>query len=150
MLTSCCSTLYTRPLVLYRLVEKGLRQYDVTHTTRRQAYQLVMLQAVVVLLVALLFCIKNIHSSGSVLLGGLCSVLPSALYTYWLFRRMEARAARRIVAVFYVGELAKLVLSAVLAVTLLMTLKVVVLPFFIGFLVAHFAFMLAPMVGLFK
>lgn len=113
---------------------------------RRVAYKLVGLQALVTLLVSLSFSFGGLQNSISALLGGLASVLPSLYYARRLFVTTQARQVKRIVRAFFLGELTKLLLIAVLVVLFIQLFPVKILPFMVGFVAAQCGFWLAPWV----
>lgn len=108
------------------------------------AYRFVVIQAVAVLIACLLWLLSSLGASWSALLGGVAVVLPSAFFATWLFRTTSARAAQRIVRAFFVGELIKMITSAVLAVVFVMLFHVAMVPFWVGFMVALVGFWIAP------
>lgn len=119
-------------------------QTPVAQRARRMAYAFVGVQTAVMLLATLGYLLVSITASRSALLGGLAIVLPSLGFAFWLFRVTAARAVRKILMVFYVGETAKILLSAVLAVVFMRFLSVDLLPFGIGFVAALVGFWIAP------
>jgi ATP synthase protein I len=119
-------------------------QTPVAQRARRMAYAFVGVQTAVMLLASLLYLLDSVTASRSALLGGLAIVLPSLGFAFWLFRVTSARAARKILRVFYVGEIAKIFLSAMLAAIFVCLLAVDLLPFWIGFIAALVGFWLAP------
>lgn len=116
-----------------------------TRSARKIAYRLVSLQALIVVVVAFLWLISGVKDSLSVLLGGVACVLPSVYFARRLFSTTSARAAKKIVRAFYVGELFKLALSAGLVVIITLLVPVSIVPFIVGFVGAQFGFWLAPM-----
>ncbi len=125
--------------ILYRS-----EQTPVAQRVRRMAYAFVGVQAAVMLITALAYLSVGVMASWSALLGGVAIVLPSSYFAYRLFRITSARAARKIVRAFYVGEVTKILLSAVLAAVFVRFLHVDVIPFLVGFIAALVGFWIAP------
>lgn len=117
-----------------------------SNNPRSAAYQVVLWQAIVVMVLALGFCLgggwRNAYST---VCGGVASVLPSFLYALALFSTTSPRKAGRIVVTLFIGEFAKLIFSGVLLVSMLLLLPVNLLPLFLGFFVAHLGFWIAPL-----
>ena len=117
-----------------------------TSSARLVAYRLVGLQAVVVVVIALCWWIKGATEALSALfLGGAACVLPSLYFARRLFAITSSRAAKRIMINFFLGELIKLALSAVLVVLVIVFIPVAIVPFVVGFVGAQFGFWLAPL-----
>ena len=153
LVVSSCKNDYTRRTDLGGLV--GLinlrseivdrrEQTPVTRRARLMAYRFVGTQALTVILVAVFWLISGLNAFYSVLLGGLAVLVPSFGFAYGLFRTTSAQAARKIVVVFYLGEIAKIVLSGVLALAFVLFFRVDLLAFLIGFMAALLGFWVAP------
>lgn len=108
------------------------------------AYRLVALQALVVALIAVAFGIHSSLKAGSVLLGGAACVLPSFAFARFLFTTTSSRAAKKIIKIFFLGELVKLAISAALVALIVAFIPVALMPFIVGFAGAQFGFWLAP------
>ncbi len=103
----------------------------------RMAYRLVAMQALVAIIIALLWLYNGLVSSVSAILGGLAAVLPSLFFAYYFFAVRYARQVGRIVKAFYWGELIKLLSSAFLIVMIpKIWPQVELLPLFVGFAAA--------------
>lgn len=63
------------------------------------------------LIVSGLFWFRTSHEAFSALWGGLVAILPELVFAVILFRHRGARAARKIVNSFYLGEGVKIVFS---------------------------------------
>ena len=120
---------------------------DITKTTRRRAYQLIMIQGFVVLLVAIAFLLwHGVQASKSALFGGLAWVIPSLVFARWLFANVSPQATKQIIVNFMLAELAKLLLAGVLFVLIAKFASVVLLPLVAGFAAALIAVWLAPLI----
>lgn len=119
-------------------------QTPVAQRARRMAYAFVGVQAVMMVLATICWLPVAVTASWSALLGGLAIVLPSSYFAYRLFRITSARAAREIVKAFYVGEITKILLSAVLAAVFVSIFHVELVPFWVGFMAALVGFWIAP------
>lgn len=85
---------------------------------RTPAFPVLMLQLVVTLGVALvLWLFQGLVAGYSGLLGGLVALIPNSYFAFRVFRYSGARSARAIVGEFYSGEAGKLILTAVLFIT---------------------------------
>lgn len=92
-----------------------------------------------VLAIASLFLWGRV-SAGSLLLGGLISILPNAYYAHKVFRHRGAQAMTRMVSAIYMGELIKLALMGAgfaLAFKYVRPLNAIAL--FAGFVLVHAA-----------
>ena len=116
----------------------------VTQRARRMAYRFVGIQAAVALVVAIGWLFSSVSAFESTVLGGLAVVLPSSLFAKQLFKTTSARAARKIVVAFYVGETVKIFLSASLAVIFICFVPLKMVPFWSGFIAALMGFWIAP------
>jgi ATP synthase protein I len=115
-----------------------------TRSARAIAYRLVGLQALVVIAIALGWEISGSTAAFSALLGGAACVLPSFFFARYLFSTTSARAAKKIIKAFFLGELVKLAFSAMLLVLILLFIPVSMVPLIVGFAGAQFGFWLAP------
>ena len=95
------------------------------------AYKLLGIQLVITVVVALLLMLySGVGPACSALLGGLTYILPNAWFTRYAFRGNEQESPHIIVRWFYMGELGKFVLTAVMFVlcfVLVKSLQVMVL-----------------------
>ena len=116
-----------------------------TRSIRFIVYRLIRPQAVVVVAVTLCSWIKGEAEGLSALLGGSVCVLPSLFSAWRLFAITSSRTAKRIVISLFLGELIKLMLSAVLVMLTVVFIPVSIIPFAIGFVGAQFGFLFAPL-----
>ena len=101
---------------------------------RRLAYGVVLGQAVVTGIVALLsFAMAGLQAAQSALLGGGISTLASLGMALVAFGRGSVSAQRAVTA-FYVGEAVKLAVMVVLFVVVLKVMKVSPLPLFAAYM----------------
>src|SRR5690606_551540 len=85
---------------------------------RTPAFPVLILQLIVTLAVALvLWVFQGLVAAYSGLWGGLVALIPSSCSAFRVFRYGGARSARAIVGEFYAGEAGKLMLPAVLFIT---------------------------------
>lgn len=126
------------------LVRQGVVKNSMSRTTRSVAYRLVGVQAVIVLIIAMLWLIGGVTEAWSALLGGTACVLPSLYFARRFFASADSMAARRILTAFYLGELVKLALSAGLVAVIILFVPVSIAPFMVGFVGAQFGFWLGP------
>lgn len=91
---------------------------------RSPAFAVLRWQLITGLLIGLiLWLLRDPVAGYSGLLGGLIALVPNAYFAYRVFRYSGARSARAIVREMYSGEAGKLILTAVLFVTVLMAVK---------------------------
>ena len=108
-----------------------------------QARQTVVAQLVVVLVVAVLWLWHSQHSGVAALAGGLAAVASNAFFAWRLFRKMEQRSVKQIMAALYINELLKLLGCAVMVIVLLRVWHLALLPLLSGLLAAYLV--MAPM-----
>lgn len=110
----------------------------------RQAYRIVFWQLMIVVMLAVVFfLLRGVEEGLGVLSGGLAYGLPAFAFVWQVFSRANVRAVKQFLAVFVVGELAKLIVSAVLFILIVKYLPVTVLPVLIGYICAIVAFWMA-------
>lgn len=120
-----------------KLIVKSLKQ---------QVNKMVLVQSVIVLLLAFVFFLISGHRAAlAVLCGGVVNILPGYFYAARLFSNVSPHAIMRIMFIFYVGEVLKLVISVGLFIILLTIFKFPLLPYFLGYLVAALSFCVAPL-----
>ncbi len=82
------------------------------------AFPVLLLQAVLTVLIAVtLWLFQGVVAGYSGLLGGLIALIPNAYFAFRVFRYFGARSARAIVSEIFSGEAGKLILTAVLFIT---------------------------------
>jgi len=102
---------------------------------QNKAYRIVMLQLAGVAVLALLALILYGMTSGfSVLMGGLAYGLPNLVFVWRVFRYAGASQMNQFMAAFFIGEMAKLALSAILFLIIVKYLPVSLLSVLIGFI----------------
>ncbi len=114
---------------------------------RQQAFRLVALQMLVVIVIATGWMLEGWFAATSALLGGTAAVLPSLYFAYRFFATTQARKVERIIRAFYWGEVTKICLSAFLVISIIKAWpKIETLPFFSGFIGAYLGFWLSPFI----
>ncbi|QDQ39954.1 F0F1 ATP synthase subunit I [Legionella geestiana] len=99
---------------------------------------------VTVLLTFHALCISGLDAAASAFLGGAVCVAGSVVFARALFRHSGARAARKIVRGFYLGEACKLVLTMALFAVVFASVNVQALLFFVSYIVVQMVLWLAP------
>jgi len=95
-----------------------LSQNNMIIKYKTMGWRLVTVQSVGVLLIAIIIAAVNGWPMGlSLLLGGLAVILPNAAFMLWLFAHIRPSQSQRMLQAFYLGELAKLILMALLLIT---------------------------------
>jgi len=105
------------------------------------------LQGIMVVVVSALWYWQSPQAGLSALMGGVASVIPSAVFAFLFFARQNKRSAQKVVGAFYGGELLKLLLSVALIIIILRGMQVEFLPFLTGFVGAHMGIWLAPLLA---
>lgn len=108
---------------------------------QNEAYQIVLLQlASVILLSFCAFLLNGPHVGFSVLTGGMAYVLPNLIFVWRVFRFVGAQQMTQFVVAFFVGEMMKMFLSAILFLMIVKYLPVSLLSELIGFIGAIVSF----------
>ena len=103
-------------------------------TARRLAFSVVLGQAVVTGIVALVsFAVSNAHAGLSAAVGGGIGTAASLAMALLVFNGRRADA-QRLVTAFYLGEAVKVALAVVMFVVVLKTMKVAPLPLFAAYM----------------
>lgn len=114
---------------------------------RQSAWKVVIFQAIIVFALAIgLWLGLGTKAAWSTLVGGMCWVLPCALFTWRVFNDLRPSNATRIIRRFFAAELLKLTTAGVLAVLALRYLAIDFTTFLVGFVVALISFWLAPLI----
>ncbi|MCD8499912.1 MAG: ATP synthase subunit I [Gammaproteobacteria bacterium] len=87
----------------------------------------------------------GVRSGLSVLAGGLVYILPAYLYALCLFSNVSPQKIMRIMCIFYLGEVLKLLLSISLFLVLWRFFMLPLLPYFIGYGVSVISFFVGSM-----
>jgi len=111
---------------------------------QHQAYKIVMLQLLGVILLSLAsIAFGSLNAGFSVMAGGLAYVLPNILFVWRVFRFGGAQQMTQFVAAFFIGEMIKLFLSAILFLIIVKYLPVSLLSVLVGFIGAIISFWIA-------
>lgn len=115
------------------------------NSLKKQANKLIIAQAIAVIVLSVFFLfVSGRDSAVAALVGGAIYVIPCYLYANRLFSNVSAQAIKRVITVFYLGEIGKLVVSVGLFIWLFHVYHFPVLPYFLGYLIAAIAFCVAP------
>ncbi len=113
--------------------------------SRKTAYQTILFQTLTVLILALAFgALLSLKAGYSVLLGGVTTVVPALIFSWFAFLHQGARAAGKILQDFYLGELLKFVTMAVLFILILRFVPIDGLHFMLSFIVTQLIGLLIP------
>ena len=108
---------------------------------QHEAYQVVFWQLAGVAMLALAaLLISGVKNGVSVFAGGMCYGLPNLIFVWRVFRFTGAHQMTQFVAAFFLGEMMKLILSAVLFVMIVKYLSVGLLSTLVGFVGAIISF----------
>lgn len=112
---------------------------------RMLAGRLLLLQACIVMLLALGFCLAVDSLWGlSALIGGGIVILANAVFAFFSFLFVGARAAKKITLLFYTGEVLKILLTVILLSIAYMYIPVALLPLKITYLLVLVVSVFAP------
>jgi ATP synthase protein I len=125
----------------------GLGIRNQTPFTQQPGFPVLLLQASVGLLVAVLFVFgKGLTAGYSALFGGLIALLPNAFFAYKAFRYFGARSTKDIVLAIWSGAMGKWILTAVLFALLFVGIRQLdIAALFVGYLLAVAAAASAPL-----
>lgn len=113
---------------------------------QNEAYYIVLLQLLGVALIALIAIpITGAKSALSILLGGCAYVVPNIFFVWRVFRYVGAHQVAQFMTAFFIGEMLKLILSAILFLVIVNYLPVSLLSVLIGYVSAIIAFWIACM-----
>jgi len=113
---------------------------------QNQAYQIVSKQlfgVAILSLIALFF--SGVKSGISVLAGGMVYLLPSFLFVWRVFRYSRPQEMQQFMIAFFLGEMAKLIFSAILFLLVVKYLPVSLLSILVGFIGAIVSFWIVCM-----
>ncbi len=111
-----------------------------------QAFRIVYWQMAGVLVFALLaLSIRGLMSGFAVLAGGVAYGLPTFLFAWLIFRFVGAQQVAQFMTAFFLGEMIKLILAAMLFIVIVKYLPVSLLSVLIGFIGAIVSFWVACM-----
>jgi ATP synthase protein I len=126
-------------------------QTDMLSQFRQSAYKLLYLQIILVLLVAIVYFIFHtvLYAGFSVILGGLAWTAPSFYFVYRVFKvkaNAKIKTPLSMVKDFYLGEVLKLFISAVLVIIFVKFHLVDVKPFLLGYIVTVLSAVIFPLI----
>lgn len=117
--------------------------------TRSQVNRWFLVQALAIVLAAISFLLfQGLFFAKSVFLGGLLCLLPQWVFAQLWLAYYKASAAPKLVTMFYVGEVIKLLLTGVLFVLLFKYVSIDAIRCLIGFMIAQVTFWMAPLLWL--
>lgn len=114
-------------------------------SSKQSANKLIILQAVVAVVISLVALSWGVKAAYSSLLAGVVCTLANWFFIKRLFRRSMAREAKIIVKDFYLAEILKLALIAVLMLLSMLVFKVSLLPFLLTYVLLQVAVLFAPL-----
>lgn len=112
------------------------------------AFQCIKLQLILSIICATACGIyfQNVEIFKSMVLGGLTCVVPSLYFANKFFKEFGALAVNTIVNSFYAAQALKLLLTGLLFWIVFKYLDVQPAPLIVGYIIAHLAFWLSPLV----
>lgn len=113
--------------------------------TRTKVQRWFTIQGVVVVVLTLLTLFAGLLQAGSVLIGGILCIVPTALFARWWFSSYKAGSTNQLVKIFYIGEILKLALTGLMFVLALLFFPIQLLWCLIGYIAAQIAFWIAPL-----
>lgn len=119
---------------------------SVLYSKRIEALQLVSIPAGIVVITALILLIGSHKDiSYSVLMGGLIWLIPNLYFAIKVFSTRGAKITpQQLLINFYLAEVTKLALCAILFIIIVKFLPVAILPLLAGYSIAQFAFWISP------
>ena len=102
-------------------------------------HKLFLAQIALVLLLACVWGVADHAIVPSVLYGGVACVLPNFYFAHRFFSKRHQRRPGQILVTFYVGEFAKMLISAALIILSIRFLGALLLPTVAGYFVANMA-----------
>ncbi len=111
---------------------------------RNYAFKLIAIQAAIVMILSLASLLISVKDAYSIFLGGFSCVLPCIYFAHKLFAYIGARMAKQAIRAFYLGELTKLLMVAILSILVFKFIPINPFAYFIGFILAQLAFWIAP------
>jgi len=113
---------------------------------QREAYRIVLLQLSGVVVIALIALILVGKMSGfSALMGGLAYGLPNLIFVWRVFRYAGASQMVQFMAAFFIGEMLKLAISAILFLLIVKYLPISLLSVLVGYVGGIVSFWIASM-----
>jgi ATP synthase protein I len=101
-------------------------------------------QIVLVLATACIWGLVEAKAVPSVLYGGISCILPNLFFAFFFFSRKHTRRPGQILIAFYIGEFAKMFVSALIIIFAIRHLHAMVIPTVAGFFIANMIFWMAP------
>jgi len=109
--------------------------------------RIIMLQGSVLLATALVASFFGVSASSSVALGGLAALLPNALFAILFLSQKRERSGLKIVGYFYIGEVMKLLLTALLAVVFFKVFNLSLVSLLVGLGLVSISMLFAPLMS---
>lgn len=106
--------------------------------------KLFLAQIVLVLITAGVWGVVNSEAVPSVLYGGISCILPNLVFAFFFFSRKHGRRPGQILIAFYIGEFAKMFVSALIMILAIRHLHALVIPTVASFFIANMVFWMAP------
>jgi len=106
--------------------------------------KLFIAQIVLVLVTACVWGVFSTQSVPSVLYGGVSCILPNLFFAFLFFSRKHTRRPGQILIAFYIGEFAKMFVSALIMILAIRYLHALVIPTVASFFIANMVFWMAP------
>jgi ATP synthase protein I len=110
--------------------------------------KLIILQVMVTLIIAAVMWITmDGQAAYSAIIAGLICTVSNAYFGWKVFKYKGARAAKKFVVAFCIGELAKLFIQAALFVLAVLFLNIAIIPFLISYVINLMVLWLAPFIN---
>ena len=114
-------------------------------SSQQSANKLITLQAIIAVVISLVALSWGVKAAYSCLLAGAVCALANWFFVRRLFRRSMAREAKAIVKDFYLAEILKLGVIAILMLLSMLVFKVSLLPFLLTYVLLQVAVLFAPL-----
>ncbi len=132
--------IYTAPRLYGSLREVYLAR-SVLKAVRSLAFSYVYVQTIVILLLSVsLYFLGNKIIAFSFLWGGAICIVPNVYFAHKMFAQTGAKAAKQIVASFYLCEVVKFIITIILFIVAFKYFHTNKLAIFIGYIIAQITF----------
>jgi ATP synthase protein I len=117
------------------------------HPAGKQAFALIRVQVLTVLVVAALTAIYtgDMRLMYSIILGGAICVIPNLLFAWRFFAHSGSQAIQQVARAFYLGEMGKFVLTIAMLFASMALLDVSIPALLLAFILTQQIFWLAPL-----
>ena len=117
--------------------------HKLAQKSQQVALRILSYQAVISVIVALLFLVKSDTAALSALAGGLICLVPNGIFVMMTHRHGGAQSAKKIMNAFYLGEALKIALTAIMFAVAFISLPIDILPLLVTYILCLASYFLA-------